>query len=552
MTRVLILSWEYPPLIEGGLARHVRKLSEALVADGTEVHVLTRGGEESPAEETVNGVHVHRVREPTRPADLNEFVTWVERMNSDMLAAGVELGDRFNFDLVHGHDWLVANACDHLAKRFDAPLVTTIHATEHGRHQGWINKHPQIYIDGVERWITNRSDRVIACSTFMREQIVDVFGVDEDRVLVIPNGIDPEDLQPHDDEGLRKLRAEFAEPEESLVLLVGRLVYEKGFQFALEALPQIIERLPNTRFIVAGSGTHEQELRRQAEELGLMEHGTFVGWIGDDVLHSLYRIADVCVVPSIYEPFGLVALEAMASSCPCIVADTGGLREVVPHDEVGLRFSARDPESLAEMTIRVLDDAKLCRRLTAEAFEHLRRFDWTDVAERTADRLLGADGRNGVAAELMSRLDQRRREVTPSKEISGRRRGPSFGPKLGVSVPISIGLPAPDRRGVPRLHGDRHRPELPLGRRDGADGGGNAADGLRQAPLAACRGSRTSKSRVGSSKGGRAAISPPESRPWLPTRPSWSPRTSPSGASSTARTRSATTPFGSWSSTTDP
>ena len=388
MTRVLILSWEYPPLIEGGLARHVRKLSEALVERGTEVHVLTRGGEESPAEETVAGVQVHRVREPTRPADLNEFVAWVERMNSDMLAAGVELGDRHSFDLVHGHDWLVANACDHLARRFEAPLVTTIHATEHGRHQGWVNKHPQSYIHEVERWISNRSDRVIACSTFMREQIVDVFGVDERRVEVIPNGIDPEELQPQDSDALRRLRAEFAEPDQPLVLLVGRLVYETGFQFALEALPAIIERVPKTRFIVAGSGTHEQELRRQAEELGLMEHGTFVGWIGDDVLHSLYRIADVCVVPSIYEPFGLVALEAMASSCPCIVADTGGLREVVPHDEVGLRFRARDPESLAEMTVRVLDDAKLCRRLTAEAFEHLRRFDWTDVAERT-DALYG-------------------------------------------------------------------------------------------------------------------------------------------------------------------
>ena len=92
--RVLILSWEYPPLIEGGLARHVRKLSEALVERDTEVHVLTRGGEESPAEELMAGVHVHRVMEPTRPAELNEFVAWVERMNSDMLAAGVELGDR--------------------------------------------------------------------------------------------------------------------------------------------------------------------------------------------------------------------------------------------------------------------------------------------------------------------------------------------------------------------------------------------------------------------------------------------------------------------------
>ncbi len=384
MTRLLILSWEYPPLIEGGLARHVRKLAEGLVDRDVEVHVLTRGGEESPAEDQAGGVTIHRILEPKRPTDLGEFVAWVERMNSDMLAAGVELGDRFSFDLVHGHDWLVANACDHLAKRFGAPLVTTIHATEHGRHQGWVDKHPQSYIHGVERWITNRSDHVIACSFYMREQIADIFGVEEEKVSVIPNGIDPGDLQPQDPAELRRLRLEFAQPGQKLVLLVGRLVYEKGFQLALEAMPGVIERVPGTRFLVAGSGTHETELRRQAEALGLMEHGTFLGWIGDDVLHSLYPISDICVVPSIYEPFGLVALEAMASGCPCLVADTGGLREVVPHEEAGLRFRARDPEALAEMAIRVLDDEELGQRLVSEGIEHIRRFDWADVAERTA------------------------------------------------------------------------------------------------------------------------------------------------------------------------
>jgi glycogen(starch) synthase len=382
--RVLILSWEYPPLIEGGLARHVRKLSEGLVELGVEVHVLTRGGEETPAEEVAAGVRVHRIREPKRPTDLGEFVAWVEHMNSDMLAAGVELGDRFAFDLVHGHDWLVASACDHLAKRFETPLLTTIHATEHGRHQGWVDKHPQSYIHGVERWITNRSERVIACSVYMREQISDIFGVEEEKVAVIPNGIDPEDLYVPDEPELRRLRSEFAAPEENLVLLIGRLVYEKGFQLALEAMPALIKNVPGTRFLVAGSGTHEQELHRQAEELGLMDHGTFLGWIGDDVLHSLYRIADVCVVPSIYEPFGLVALEAMASGCPCIVADTGGLREVVPDGEVGLRFRSHDPVALAEVTERVLTDGELGKRLIAEAHEHVRRFDWADVAERTA------------------------------------------------------------------------------------------------------------------------------------------------------------------------
>jgi glycogen synthase len=380
--RVLILSWEYPPLIEGGLARHVRKLSEALVIRGVEVHVLTRGHEESPAEEDVAGVVVHRVREPDRPRELGEFVTWVEHMNADMLAAGVELGDRFSFDVVHGHDWLVAVAGDHLARRFRAPLVMTIHATEYGRHQGWVDKHPQSHIHGVERWMANRAERVVTCSAYMREHVADIYGLEEERIAVVPNGIDPAELVPVAD--LDELRARFAAPDERLVLLVGRLVYEKGFQLALEALPTLVRRVGNVRFLVAGSGTHEAELRKQAAELGLDAHGTFLGWIGDDVLHSLYRIADLTVVPSIYEPFGLVALEAMASDCPCLVADTGGLREVVPNEDVGLRFRSRDPASLAVMAERILTDPELRDRLVAEASEHVLGFDWSDVARQIA------------------------------------------------------------------------------------------------------------------------------------------------------------------------
>ena len=396
MTRVLILSWEYPPLIEGGLARHVRKLAEGLVAEGVDVHVLTRGDERMPAECEQEGVSVHRVREPRRPRDLGEFVAWIEHMNSDMLAAGVELGERVSFDVVHGHDWLVASAGDHLARLLRCPLVVTIHATEYGRHQGWVGNHPQSYIHGVERWMANRAERLITCSHYMRDHVADVYGLEEARISVIPNGIDPLDLQPVED--LDALRARFAAPDERLVILVGRLVYEKGFQLALEALPGLVERLGDVRFLVAGSGTHEAELRRQASELGLDPHGTFLGWIGDDVLHSLYRIADLCVVPSLYEPFGLVALEAMASGCPCIVADTGGLREIVPEDErVGLRFNGGDAEHLATMVERLLTDDVLRERLVVEASEHVLRFDWGDVARRTAALYAGLESREGAA-----------------------------------------------------------------------------------------------------------------------------------------------------------
>jgi glycogen(starch) synthase len=388
-SRVLILSWEYPPVIEGGLARHVRKLAQALVRQGVAVDVLTRGvgagGEPRRvgAPEGDGGeVSVHRVPEPGWPRDLDRFVAWVEQMNRDMLAAGEALAQERSYELVHGHDWLVANAASGLAERLGVPYVTTIHATEHGRHQGWVQKPPQSHIHAVERWMAKRAERVIVCSYYMRGHVADIFDIDERRVAVIPNGVDPSELQPTGD--LAELRREFAAPHEKLVLLVGRLVYEKGFQLALDALPGVIERVGNVRFLVAGSGTHEAELKAQAARLGLSEHGTFLGWIGDDVLHRLYGIADLCVVPSIYEPFGLVALEAMASGCPCIVADTGGLREVVPVGErVGLRFNGGDAEHLGVMIERLLVDEALRDRLVTEASEYVLRFDWEDVAQRT-------------------------------------------------------------------------------------------------------------------------------------------------------------------------
>jgi len=384
--RVLILSWEYPPVIEGGLARHVRKLAEALVRQGMSVDVLTRGvgreGSAEPCVQEIRGVSVHRVREPSWPRELNRFVAWVAQMNQDMLAAGEMLAQEHAYDLVHGHDWLVGKASAKLADRLGVPYVTTIHATEHGRHQGWVDKPPQSQIHAIERWMARRADAVIVCSYYMRGHVADIFDIDERSVAVIPNGVDPTELRATGD--LEALRREFAAPHEKLVLLVGRLVYEKGFQLALDALPDVIEQVGNVRFLVAGSGTHEQELKAQAKRLGLSDHGTFLGWIGDDALHSLYRIADLCVVPSIYEPFGLVALEAMASGCPCIVADTGGLREVVPRGErVGLRFNGGDAEHLGVMIERLLIDDALRDRLVTEASEHVLRFDWDDIAART-------------------------------------------------------------------------------------------------------------------------------------------------------------------------
>jgi glycogen(starch) synthase len=349
--------------------------------------VLTRGRRVAARD----GVVVHRVPEPDVPrADLDAFIAWVGRMNADLAAAGAGLGH--GFDLVHSHDWLVAGAARRLARRWRLPWLVTVHATEYGRYHGRVAAHPQSLIHGAERRMARAADRLIVCSAYMHAQVCGAFGLSPDRVSVIPNGIDPGDLRPAAD--LPRLRARYAMPGEKLVLLAGRLVHEKGFHLALDALPALIRRLGGVRFVVAGAGPAEAELRAQAARLGLLEHGTFAGWAGDELLHSLYRVADLCVVPSLYEPFGLVALEAMASGCPTIVADTGGLREVVPRGRrVGLRFRARDPRSLARMAEQLLTDTALRDRLVAEASEHVLRFDWADVAVQTAaiyDELVSA------------------------------------------------------------------------------------------------------------------------------------------------------------------
>jgi glycogen(starch) synthase len=400
--RVLLLSWEYPPVIEGGLGRHVRKLAEELAAAGVEMHVLTRGGGRLPMEELRRGVVVHRVREPEFPREVEAFLHWVGDMNGDMARAGLELADRLEFDLIHSHDWLVAEAAEAVAGSAGVPWLVTVHATEFGRHQGWVRQHPQSHIHGVERRMSRRADRLITCSEYMRGHVSRVFGVPAERITAIPNGIDPADLEPVEVADLEGLRARFAKADELLVLLVGRLVYEKGFHLALDALAPLVRGQPGSgrpqvRFVVAGTGTAEAELKRQARELGLTRFGSFLGWVGDDTLHALYKVADLCIVPSIYEPFGLVALEAMASGCLCVVADTGGLREVVPGDgTAGLRFPVQDASALRKILERVLTDDDARASLVASGREHVLRFDWSEVARQTLGVYRGLVSRAGA------------------------------------------------------------------------------------------------------------------------------------------------------------
>lgn len=380
---ILLLSWEYPPRVVGGLGRHVAALSRTLASEGHQVHVVTRDHPDAPAEEwTEDGIHVVRVPEAPPVIGFDDLIPWVLAFNNGVQAAAQRIMVEHDIDVVHAHDWLVAYAAAGLKTAHDVPLVATIHATEYGRHQGWLPGPMNKLIHQVEWWLTYEARRVITCSHYMREQVNRIFELPADKVDVVPNGVAADDFRLPTDE-VRAFRDEVA-PDKAMVVFAGRLEYEKGVQTVLHSLIRVADEVGPVHFFIAGTGTYSQQLRDMTTELGLDEHVTFTGFLEDHDLRLHYAAADVAVAPSIYEPFGLVAIEAMACGTPVVVGDTGGLREIVSEDDTGLRVTPDDPDALADALIRVLTDDVLSRRLVAAADRTItERYDWSRVGTQT-------------------------------------------------------------------------------------------------------------------------------------------------------------------------
>lgn len=378
--KILMLSWEYPPKVIGGLARAVADLSQALVEEGHEVAVVTGDFAQCQQAEYVAGVRVYRVNQffPKTMGFLDE----VHFMNYHLIQKGIELLNQTHFDVIHAHDWLVAPSAKVLKHSFQKPLTATIHATEWGRNNG-LHTDLQRHISGLEWWLTYESYRVICCSEYMRAELRNIFQVPEDKLSVIPNGVRAEDFA-NVHANLDAWRRNWALPQEEIVLYVGRHVYEKGIDLLLSAAPKILQHRPQAKFIIAGTGPLQDELKRQAWDLGLGAKVLFPGFVDDLTRNSLYRLADAAVFPSRYEPFGIVALEAMAGQAPVVVSDVGGFAETVEHGQNGLTFYAGNPNSLADSVLHILGDKALARRIGERATGDLEeKFNWNQIARQT-------------------------------------------------------------------------------------------------------------------------------------------------------------------------
>lgn len=386
--RVLMLSWEYPPVVVGGLGRHVHALARELAGQGHEVIVLCRqptgtdAVSHPDADTLTDGVRLLRVAED--PAHLtfdNDLVGWTLAMNHAMTRAGLRLERRP--DVIHAHDWLVGHAAITLAEAWSVPLVTTVHATEAGRHGGWLSQPLNQQIHSIEWWLAHRSDGLITCSASMAEEATHLFDVP--RPTVVHNGVDARDWQVTAKE-IRRVRADFAAPHERMILYFGRLEWEKGVLDLVQAFPEIHRTHPDTRLVMAGRGSQRDTLIGLSHTLRVRQAMTFVGYLPDRVLASLVSGADVIALPSRYEPFGLVALEAAAAGTPLVTSTAGGLGEIVIDGETGLSCPPGDVEVLTEAIRDTLDDPHAARLRADHGRARLRtHFHWPTIAGETVD-----------------------------------------------------------------------------------------------------------------------------------------------------------------------
>ncbi|MGH3451036.1 MAG: glycosyltransferase family 4 protein [Haloechinothrix sp.] len=388
--RVLMVSWEYPPVVVGGLARHVHALARHLVRDGHEVVVLCRHVAGTDAEthpttdRSVDGVRIIRVAEdPMHATFERDLVAWTLAMGHAMIRAGSELLRGWQPCVVHAHDWLVAHPAIALAESAQVPLVGTIHATEAGRHSGWLSHPLNQQLHSVEWWLANRSDALITCSQAMRTEVAHLFEREPGEIHVIHNGIEERGWQVPGDEIVRA-RQMYSHDGAPLLLYFGRLEYEKGVQDLLDAIPAIRLRHPGTRLVVAGKGRHLDPLIVQARKLRIRRAVHFVGHLSDRDLRAVLASADAVVLPSRYEPFGIVALEAAAARAPLVASTAGGLGEVVVDGETGLAFAPGDVAALTAGVRAVLDD-RPAAMLRADAAQTRLAvdFDWSHIAAAT-------------------------------------------------------------------------------------------------------------------------------------------------------------------------
>ncbi len=370
--RVLLLTWEFPPNKVGGIGSHCYDLSQALSEMGHDVHVVTYGDAEK--DEQVGKVSVHRVPSANAP----DTISWSVYLGQRMEKKAIELQKEQKFELVHAHDWMTVPAAVGIKKTLGLPFVFTLHSTEHGR-SGVHDSYTKM-INDLEWYGTYECSELVTVGQDFCNEVKHLFSPPESKLHYIPNGID---IARFDKTTSNLDKKNFSADWEKMVLFAGRMVNQKGVDHLLHAIPAVLREHPEAKFVLAGGGDFGH-YKKMAFSLGIDQKTFFVGHVEERIVFSLFKIADVSVAPSVYEPFGIVALESFAARTPMVASSVGGLKETIKHEWSGLHTYPASPQSIADQLNRVLWDTNWGRWMGDNGRKSAEKdFSWDRIAACT-------------------------------------------------------------------------------------------------------------------------------------------------------------------------
>ncbi|MCL4376538.1 MAG: glycosyltransferase family 4 protein [Candidatus Parvarchaeota archaeon] len=371
--KVLFLGWEFPPHSVGGLGTHSYNIVKALSEKGVIVNVILPFKEHT----AIEGVNFL-----TFESELFESMydlSTKKGMNSDSEKSlyrdvfneveeyknkAAELSSKVEFDVIHANDWVTGKAAIEIKKRTGKKLVATIHSTEYDRTAG----KPWERIEKEEKALIDNADTIVTVSRRLKEELISLYHADEKKTSVIYNAINREKFN-----GIKR------DSNRKVVLYVGRLSVQKGIDNLIKAFKIVSEKNDNALLYIIGEGPELSNLINLSINLDLSDKVIFLGRVPDAEMEMLYSIANVFVMPSVSEPFGIVALEAIASNVPTIVSSQSGVSEVIRNT---LTVDFWDTEQMADLILGLLDYSEANKEITKNAYRELDNITWEKAAEK--------------------------------------------------------------------------------------------------------------------------------------------------------------------------
>jgi glycosyltransferase involved in cell wall biosynthesis len=405
--RVGFFSWEYPPRLIGGLGTYAEYITRAHVRMGADVVVFTMNTGSLKTSEVIHGVEVHRPLNTDASGVLriiagNELQSWGDQLKffSSIFTNDVLCSAKFvnslirlqhvKFDMACVHDWLGGMAASIIKAETDLPVAFHVHSTEWGRSRGMGSK----VVNDIEYHTSVISDRIVTVSYAMKEDLVN-HGWPGEKIYVVWNGVDPDVYDPAKvaDAEVKALRARYGvAPDETMMLFVGRLNWVKGIMDLVQAMPEVLKEYPKVKLVILGTGDEEANVRELIARLNVRNNVVLrLEFVPEHERIVHYAAADLCVFPSLYEPFGIVSLEAMALEKPIVVGAKGvsGLKEQVVSagpGQTGVHVDGSDPADIAWGVKKVLASPEKAKLWGKNARERvLSYFTWEKAARQTLD-----------------------------------------------------------------------------------------------------------------------------------------------------------------------